>query len=106
MSQQDVGQAGLVLTGQQASQSLIVDLREGVVGGGEESDGREVGQGLLGDVGGLDCGNQGGELGVRRQDRHQGAGAGGRDGDRFDGVVGPGVSGGVKGKGRNKVWII
>ena len=104
VSEEDVGQAGLVLTGQQASQGLVIDLREGVVGGGEESEGGELGEGLLGDVGGLEGGSQGGELLGSRQGRQQGAGAGGRDGDRFEG---PGVRGGVRGEGGNKVmsWI-
>ena len=89
MSQEDVGQSSLVLAGQQAAQGIVVDLGEGVVGGSEESEGSEVSQGLLGDVGGHQGGQQGGELLVSSQGRHQAAGAGGGDGDRFDCVVGP-----------------
>ena len=89
VSQEDVGQSALVLAGQQAVQSLIVDLGEGLVGRSEEGEGSEVGQGPLGDVGGLEGGHQGGELLVSDQGRHQGARAAGADGDGLDCVVSP-----------------
>ena len=89
MSEEDGEQPSLVLATQQPRQSFLVNFGEGVVGWSEECDGRELGECLVSDVGGLDGGHQAGEPLVTGEGADDGGGARGRDGDGVDCVVSP-----------------